>query len=63
LSLITLFVIFQVIFGSGAVAGLLGNTAVAVNVEGFPTGGGEAGEMELSGLPFHGSVVVGRKSL
>lgn len=54
----------QVVFGSkGAVAGLLGNAAVTVDVEGLPTGSGEAGEMELSGLPFQGSVVVGKRSL
>jgi len=32
-------------------------------VEGLSCGDGEAGEMELSGLPFQGSVVVGKKSL
>jgi hypothetical protein len=54
--------VLQVIFGTdGAVAGLLGSTAVAIDVEGLPSG--EAGEMELSGLPFRGSVIVGKKSL
>jgi hypothetical protein len=52
----------QVVFGAkGALAGVLGNTAVAIDVEGLPKQDGEAGEMELSGLPFQGSVIVGKK--
>ncbi|KAJ6565632.1 hypothetical protein DFH09DRAFT_1157700 [Mycena vulgaris] len=55
----------KVIFGTdGAVAGLLGAAGVGVDVLGlsFPgTDGG--GEMELSGLPFRGSVLVGKKGL
>ena len=35
---------------------------MAINVQGLPDGG-EAGEMELGGLPFRGSVIVGKKSL
>lgn len=51
-------------FGTkGAVAGILGTAAVGVDVEGLPNGNGEAGEMELSGLPFQGSVIVGKKGL
>jgi hypothetical protein len=51
------------VFGSGgAVAGILGSTAVSVGVQGLPFPG-EAGEMELGGLPFRGSVRVGKKSM
>jgi len=54
----------KVVFGTkGALAGILGSTAVAVDVEGLPSGDGEAGEMELSGLPLQGSVIVGKKSM
>jgi len=54
----------KVVFGTnGAVAGLSGSVAVAIEVEGLPLGSGEAGEMELSGLPFQTSFIVGRKSL
>ncbi|KAJ7206485.1 hypothetical protein GGX14DRAFT_698363 [Mycena pura] len=55
----------KVIFGSdGAVAGLLGVASVGVEVFGLPTPEGEAGRvMELSGLPFEGRVLVGKKGL
>lgn len=55
----------QVIFDSGgAVAGILGSAAVAVEVYGLPVHGGSGeGEMELSGLPFQGSVLVGKKNM
>ncbi|KAF9457903.1 hypothetical protein BDZ94DRAFT_1227248 [Collybia nuda] len=55
--------ISKVIFGSdGAVAGILGSAAVSVGVQGLPFPG-EAGEMELDGLPFKGSVPVRKKSM
>jgi hypothetical protein len=63
----------KVIFGpgGGAVAGVQGVAAVGVRVEGLPTGEGESGgdeaagrgiygELVLTGLPFQGSVRVGR---
>lgn len=50
----------QVVFGShGALAGLLGTAAVAVDVKGLPFGNGR--EIELTGLPFRGSVRIGKK--
>ena len=53
----------QVIFGSqGAVAGVQGVAAVAVRIEGLPFASGGEPEMELSGLPFQGSVRIGKKS-
>lgn len=53
------------IFGTeGAVAGLLGVAGVAVDVFGLPLPGNDGrSEMELNGLPFRGSVLVGKKSL
>jgi hypothetical protein len=52
--------LWQVIFGTdGALAGLLGHGAVAVDVNGLPFGNGR--EIELTGLPFRGSVRVGKK--
>lgn len=55
---------FKVVFGThGAVAGILGTAAVAVDVQGLPNGNGQAGEMQLSGLPFQGSVIIGKKGL
>ena len=57
---------WQVIFGSqGALAGLLGSVDVALDVHGLPfrNGPGSDGTMELSGLPFQGSVRVGKRSL
>ncbi|KAJ7639709.1 hypothetical protein DFH06DRAFT_1053720 [Mycena polygramma] len=53
----------KVIFGTdGAVAGILGVAGVAIDVFGLPVpGGGEGREMELNGLPFRGSVLVGKK--
>nr|GAT58969.1 predicted protein [Mycena chlorophos] len=52
----------KVVFGSGdgAKAGILGVAAVGVEVDGLDR---EVGEMELTGLPFRGSVVVGKKGL
>ncbi|KAJ7716304.1 hypothetical protein B0H16DRAFT_1898438 [Mycena metata] len=53
----------KVIFGTdGALAGLLGVASVAVDVFGLHEGDGH-NEMELSGLPFRGSVLVGKKGL
>ncbi|KAG9226687.1 hypothetical protein CCMSSC00406_0006088 [Pleurotus cornucopiae] len=46
---------------NGAIAGIMGLASVAVNVPGLPMDG-EAGAMELSGLPFQGSVRVRRNS-
>ncbi|TFK89417.1 hypothetical protein K466DRAFT_486948 [Polyporus arcularius HHB13444] len=52
----------KVIFGTqGALAGVQGVAAVAVRVEGLPFANGRDGEMELSGLPFQGSVRIGKK--
>lgn len=52
------------IFGSnGALAGVQGVAAVAVHVRGLPIENGSGGEMELEGLPFQGSVRIGKKSL
>jgi hypothetical protein len=54
----------KVIFDSnGALAGILGSTAVAVDVQGLPFHNGDGREMELNGLPFQGSIRVGKKSL
>ncbi|KAJ6588138.1 hypothetical protein B0H19DRAFT_1300752 [Mycena capillaripes] len=55
----------KVIFGTdGAVAGILGVAGVAVDVFDLPFPGDDGGsEMELHGLPFRGSVLVGKKSL
>ncbi|KAG6840233.1 hypothetical protein C0991_008017 [Blastosporella zonata] len=51
----------KVVFGTeGAVAGILGTAAVAARVRGLPLRGRD-GEMELMGLPFRGSVRVGKK--
>ncbi|KAG6919247.1 hypothetical protein DXG01_008043 [Tephrocybe rancida] len=51
----------KVVFGSdGAVAGILGSASVAARVRGLPLTGHD-GQMELSGLPFRGSVLVGKK--
>jgi len=51
----------QVVFGTkGALAGILGTAAVAVDVHGFTIGDGSV--VELDGLPFRGSVRVGKKS-
>jgi hypothetical protein len=64
----------KVIFGpsAGAVAGVQGVAAVCVRVDGLPIGQPEEGDdddevavggggMVLMGLPFHGSVRIGRK--
>ncbi|RDB17180.1 hypothetical protein Hypma_001825 [Hypsizygus marmoreus] len=55
----------KVIFGSdGALAGILGTASVAAKVRGLPIPGQDHdGEMELHGLPFRGSVRVGKKSM
>ncbi|KAJ7824723.1 hypothetical protein B0H14DRAFT_2822778 [Mycena olivaceomarginata] len=57
----------KVVFGTGgAVAGILGVASVAVDVFGLTLpgdGDGSSGEMELHGLPFRGSVLVGKKLL
>ncbi|KAH7928366.1 hypothetical protein BV22DRAFT_1059190 [Leucogyrophana mollusca] len=56
----------KVIFGSqGALAGLQGSAAVGIHVHGLPfhNGDGDNGNMELTGLPFQGSVRIGKKSL
>ncbi len=52
------------IFGSeGALAGVQGVAAVAVRVQGLPFENGQGKEMQLEGLPFQGSVRIGKKSL
>ena len=54
----------KVIFGSqGALAGVEGVAAVAVRVEGLPFASGRDPEMELAGLPFQGSVRIGKKKV
>ncbi|CAL1710343.1 unnamed protein product [Somion occarium] len=54
----------KVIFGTnGALAGVQGVAAVAVHVRGLPFENGKGGEMELEGLPFQGSVRIGKRSL
>lgn len=57
----------KVLFGGreGALAGVKGTAAVAVAVDGLPIkdGDGNGQVMELLGLPFSGSVRVGRKSM
>ncbi|EKM57252.1 uncharacterized protein PHACADRAFT_254920 [Phanerochaete carnosa HHB-10118-sp] len=51
----------KVIFSAnGAVAGVQGVAAVAVDVQGLPL---EHGEMELEGLPFRGRVRIGKDTL
>lgn len=54
----------QVVFGTnGAVAGVQGIAAVAVHVHGLPFENGRDGEMEFTGLPFQGSVRIGKRSM
>ncbi|KAL0065797.1 hypothetical protein AAF712_007100 [Marasmius tenuissimus] len=55
----------KVIFGrQGALAGILGTADVGVTVDGLPFDGpGRDDWMVLSGLPFKGSVRVGKKSM
>ncbi|KAF8961431.1 hypothetical protein BDZ97DRAFT_1703298 [Flammula alnicola] len=56
----------KVIFGSeAATAGIQGFAAVTVTVEGLPLHGPgrKDGEIVLSGLPFQGSVRIGKRSL
>ncbi|KAK0469297.1 uncharacterized protein EV420DRAFT_1757092 [Desarmillaria tabescens] len=51
----------KVIFGAdGALAGLVGTVAVCVDVPGLPS---EDDSLQLDGLPFQGSVRVGKKSI
>ncbi|KAK0205220.1 hypothetical protein DFS33DRAFT_1383120 [Desarmillaria ectypa] len=51
----------KVIFGAdGALAGLVGTVAVCVDVPGLPS---EDDNLQLDGLPFQGSVRVGKKSM
>ncbi|KAI9070310.1 hypothetical protein FKP32DRAFT_1639970, partial [Trametes sanguinea] len=53
----------KVIFGTqGALAGVQGEAAVAARVHGLPFANGRDGEMELTGLPFQGSVRIGKKT-
>lgn len=47
--------------GDGADAGVQGVVAVSVQVEGLPIEGGDRGAMVLTGLPFQGSVKIGKK--
>ncbi|KAG7451541.1 uncharacterized protein BT62DRAFT_927251 [Guyanagaster necrorhizus] len=50
----------KVIFGAdGALAGLVGTVAVRVDVPGLPS---EDDSLQLDGLPFQGSVRIGKKS-
>lgn len=46
-------------------AGILGSAAVTVDVHGLPLHGPgkSTGAIELAGLPFHGSLVVGKKGM
>ena len=45
-------------------AGILGTAAVGVDVRGIPTQGkGSSNGMELNGLPFRGSVKLGKGNL
>ncbi|KAF7289184.1 hypothetical protein MIND_01379500 [Mycena indigotica] len=58
----------KVVFGSGdgATAGILGVGAVGVEVAGLElqaSRAAQAREMELTGLPFRGSVLVGKKAM
>jgi len=58
--------LFQVIFGThGALAGLRGITDVGVYILGLPFGDHKetTGGIDLLGLPFEGSVHVGKKGL
>jgi hypothetical protein len=56
-----------VIFGTeGATAGIVGNAAVTVSVDGIPldgTPGPNMAKLVLSGLPFRGRVHIGLKGL
>ncbi|KAH9944882.1 hypothetical protein B0H21DRAFT_744960 [Amylocystis lapponica] len=54
----------KVIFGpQGALAGVQGVAAVSVRVQGLPFENGKDGEMELTGLPFQGSVLIGKRAM
>ncbi|KAH9921816.1 uncharacterized protein B0H18DRAFT_1020320 [Fomitopsis serialis] len=54
----------KVVFGTqGALAGLQGEAAVAVHVNGLPFENGRDGEMQLTGLPFKGNVRIGKRSM
>ncbi|EIW79590.1 hypothetical protein CONPUDRAFT_106194 [Coniophora puteana RWD-64-598 SS2] len=53
----------KVIFGTqGALTGLQGVAAVGVNVEGLPLPGAANSSLVLTGLPFKGAVIIGKKS-
>lgn len=41
----------------------MGNTAVSVSIQGLPGDGGDAGKLQLTGLPFQGSVLIGKKGI
>ena len=52
------------VFGTdGALAGLQGEAAVAVRVNGLPFENGRDSEMHLTGLPFKGNVRIGKRSM
>lgn len=46
-------------------AGISGSAAATIAVDGFPlqTPGRQAGEIVLSGLPFRGRLLIGKKSV
>jgi hypothetical protein len=48
---------------NGALAGILGSASVAVDVKGLPFHSDGRREMELSDLPFRGSIRVGKKNM
>lgn len=53
----------QVIFGShGALAGVQGVASVVVRIDGLPLSSDDGRDMELDGLPFQGTVRIGKKS-
>jgi len=53
----------KVIFGhKGALAGIVGSTSAIVNVEGLPVNKTGPHSIQLDGLPFRGSVRIGKKS-
>lgn len=54
--------VVKVIFGAhGATAGVQGVASVTVLINGLPLSNDDGGEMELDGLPFQGSVHIGKK--
>lgn len=53
----------KLIFGNSAIAGILGSAAIKVTVPGIPFEGPEPTDgLELDGLPFRGSVKLGKGS-